>query len=611
MRSFLKFTLASFTGSLLFFLVLAAALSLGAVGLVGVLVAGLARGDSEPTVRDDSILVYDLATAIPDTEVIPSPTDALLSGSVPQQLTLREATNALREAASDERIVGLYLTSSGPVGTGLAAQEALRDAILVFQEADKPVLAYDVAWSEREYYLASLADTLYINPFGSLEMNGLLAEVMYQAEALDKLGIEVQVTRVGKYKSAVEPFIRNTMSPEEREQTRRLLDDLWQTLITDTAAAREIAPATLQAVADTQGLLLGVDAVTQQLADEVAYEDEVITALRQLTGEQDPDAEEDDASDSFRHIGLERYAHSVTDPRLERSTSQEIALVYAEGPIVYGGGDDGLGTSSVIAGDQLARTLRQLRADDDVQAVVLRVNSPGGSATASEVILREVQLLQEAGKPVVVSMGNVAASGGYWIAALADAIVAEPTTITGSIGVFSLFLSLEELGNKVGVTWEEVKTAELADLFSTTRPRTPEELAILQRSVDVIYDAFLDRVAEGRDLPRQRVEELAQGRIWSGTTALELGLVDELGGIDQAITTAATLAELEEDDWQLREYPEATDWQRLFGDFLNTGPAPDPLMVQLQRIAEEMALVRTLNDPRGLYLLMPYTLDLR
>jgi len=611
MRSFLKFTLASFTGSLLFFLVLTAALSLGAVGLVGVLVAGLARGDSEPTVRDDSILVYDLATAIPDTEVIPSPTDALFGGSPPQQLTLREATNALREAATDDRIVGLYLTSSGPVGTGLAAQEALREAILAFQEADKPILAYDVAWSEREYYLASLADTLYINPFGSLEINGLLAEVMYQAEALNKLGIEVQVTRVGRYKSAVEPFIRDTMSPEEREQTLRLLEDLWQTLLTDTAAARDLSPAALQTVADTQGLLLGADAVTEQLADEVAYEDEVIAALRQLTGEQDPDAEADDASDSFRHIGLERYAHSVTDPRIERSANQEIALVYAEGPIVYGDGDDGLGTSGVIAGDQLARTLRQLRYDDDVQAVVLRVNSPGGSATASEVILREVQLLQDAGKPVVVSMGNVAASGGYWIASLADAIVAEPTTITGSIGVFSLFLSLEELGNKVGVTWEEVKTAELADLFSTTRPRTPEELAILQRSVDVIYDAFLDRVAEGRDLPRQRVEELAQGRVWSGTTALELGLVDELGGIDQALATAATLAELEDGDWQLREYPEATEWQRFFSDLLNSGPTPDPLTVQIQRFAEEMALVRTLNDPRGLYLLMPHTLELR
>jgi protease-4 len=253
--------------------------------------------------------------------------------------------------------------------------------------------------------------------------------------------------------------------------------------------------------------------------------------------------------------------------------------------------------------------LRQLRQDDGVKAVVLRVNSPGGSANASEVILREIKLMREAGKPVVVSMGNVAASGGYWIAAQADAILAEPTTITGSIGVFGIFLNLENLGTKVGVNWDGVKTAQFADIFSTTRPRTEAELAVLQRSVDTIYDAFLDRVAEGRDLPRARVAELAQGRVWSGKAALELGLVDELGGLSPAIAKAAQLAELG-DDWRLAEYPEPSDWQRFLQVFLSTetrlAMTTDPLTTQVLQFFDETQLIRSLNDPRGIYAVMPF-----
>lgn len=604
MRQFLKFTLASLTGSLLFFLILVAVSALGAVGLVGVLVAGFSSEET-PAVEKDSILVYDLSTIIPDIEDIPSPTEVLLQGQVPNQVTLRQAVTAIRAAAQDKRIAGLYLKGSNAgIGAGLAAQMELRQAISEFREAGKPVIAYDVSWSEREYLLASLANTVYMNPFGELEMNGLFAQTMYQAEALNKLGIGVQVTRVGKYKSAVEPLIRNDMSPEEEEQTRRLLNDLWQTIITDSAQDRPINPAQFQATADNQGFLFGDEAKTQNYVDTIAYEDEVIAQLRSMTGEAD-----DQDSENFRQISLGQYASVAEDKLQTRNAKDEVAVVYAEGPIIDGDGS-GLSDAEAIAGDRLAQQLRELRRDDSVKAVVLRVNSPGGSATASEIILREVRLLQEAGKPVVVSMGNVAASGGYWISSLADTIVAEPTTITGSIGVFSLFVNLEDLGDKIGINWDGVKTADLADIYSSTRPKNEKELAILQKSVDHVYDEFLQRVVEGRNLPQEKVAEIAQGRVWSGKTAKDLGLVDELGGLDQAIEIAAQKAELG-DDWKLKEYPEGDEWQRFFGLLgqAETATKSDPLTAQLNKLMDDVALLKLLNDPQGMYALMPFEID--
>ena len=604
MRQFLKYTLASLTGSILFFLLMGFLLTVGAVGLAGLVMANLARGSGIPTVDNDSVLVYDLSTVIPDSPEAIDPGAIVLGGPPPAQITLRQAVLALEAAAEDDRIAGLYLrgTNAG-VGTGLASQMELHQAIEAFRATGKPILAYDIDWSEREYALAALADTLYLNPFGQVEMNGLYAETMYQAEALEKLGVGVQITRVGKYKSAVEPLIRNTMSPEEREQTQRLLGDVWQTLLATTGKPRDLTAQQLQTLANTEGFLLGEEAKSQNLADQVAYEDEVIAALRELTGE----ADDSDSDLDFRQISLARYAKTVDDPLTSRRSSNQVALVYAEGAIVDGGGD--FSQSGVIAGDALAQQLRQLRQDDAVKAVVLRVNSPGGSAIASEVILRELQLVQEAGKPVVVSMGNVAASGGYWIASQADAILAQPTTITGSIGVYGIFLNLDDLGTKVGVNWDGVKTAELADIFSTSRPRTEAELAVLQRSVDAIYDAFLDRVTEGRELPRAAVAELAQGRVWSGQAALDLGLVDELGGLTPAIATAAKLAELD-DDWRLQEYPEPSEWQRFLQVVLGSETAQpaslDPLTAQVMHFFDDTQLLRTLNDPQGVYALMPF-----
>ena len=612
MRQFLKYTLASLTGSILFFLLAGFLLTLGAVGLVGALIANLARDSGDPTVERDSVLVYDLATLVPDSPISQGPGTFGVNGPVPSQVALRQAVLALESAAEDNRIVALYLKGSPTsMGIGLANQQELSQALARFKESGKPILAYAVDWTEREYALVALADTLYLHPFGDLEMNGLYSETLYQADALEKLGIGVQVTRTGAYKSAVEPFISNAMSPQEREQTQRLLQDIWQGLLTDISQARSIPAERLQTIANTQGFLFGEAAKTAGLVDDLAYEDEVVTALRELTGEDAANGNGDDEAD-FRQIDLPTYAATVEDDWANRTAPAQVAVVYAEGPIVYGaGGTDGLG-SGLIAGDTLARQLRQLRRDDQVKAVVLRVNSPGGSALASEVILREVQLIQAEGIPVVVSMGDVAASGGYWIAASADAILAQPGTITGSIGVFSLFLNLEDLSDTVGLNWEAVKTAELADISSISRPKTDRELAILQSTVDTLYSAFLDRVEAGRELPRAQVADLAQGRVWSGQAGQNLGLVDELGGLQRAIETAAELAELG-DDWRLESYPQPSDWQQFWATFLGSqGQAqlgPDPLTAQAQRLwGESFTLVQTLNDPRGLYMRLPFTI---
>ncbi|MGP1386228.1 MAG: signal peptide peptidase SppA [Thainema sp.] len=613
MRDFLKYTLASLVGSILFFIFFITLSALGALGLIGVLIASFSDGEETRLVKKDSVLVYDLSTLISDAEYELSPTEALLGG-IESQLTLRDAINGIEAAAEDDNIVALYLAGDDlGVGVGAAALKELREAIKQFRAAGKPIIAYDVSWTEAEYYLASVADTIAMNPFGDVEMNGLYSEVRYQAETFNKLGIGIQVTRVGRYKSAVEPLIRNDMSPEEREQTQRLLSDLWGHIIYSAAEFRDIEAPQLQAIANGNGFLFGEDAQTQGLVDKVAYLDEVIQDLRQLTGEAEAsqDAEWEDEA-SFRQINLSEYASGTDDPLEVKRSDNQIALVYAEGPIVDGEGE---GLSQVIAGDKLARHLRQLRLDDDVKAVVLRVNSPGGSAIASEVILREVQLCQEAGKPVIVSMGNVAASGGYWIAASADQIFAEPTTITGSIGVFGFFPNLEDLGEKIGVNWEVVKTGDTADIFTITRPKTPKELNILQTSVDSIYDEFLERVAQGRDLPLERVAELAQGRVWSGSSAKDLGLVDELGGLDAAIAAAATAADLG-DDWNIRKYPESEGWQRFFEQFFGSDTVDaaarptDPLTAQLGQFQAEIQMLRTLNDPRHIYARMPIDIDI-
>ncbi|MBD2314322.1 signal peptide peptidase SppA [Desertifilum sp. FACHB-1129] len=598
MRQFLKYTFASLVGNILGFLVLS---GLGAGGLIFLIVAAASR-ETGPQVKNSSILVFDLGLTINDTNPISTTGEALseaLSSERNTTITLRNVLDSLKEAATDDRIVGLYLDGSGSTSSnGLASLKEVRAALEKFRESGKPIYAYDVDWQEQKYYLGSVADTIFINPMGAVEVNGFSSEMMFLAGAFQKYGIGVQVIRVGKYKSAVEPFTQTQLSPENRQQTQGVLNDLWQDFLTVASRHRELTPQQLQAIADTEGFLLAENAQQRGLVDRIAYFDEVVAELKEVTGNSEDE-------DSFNQISLPSYSRVAN--RNASVSRNRIAVVYAEGDIV-----DGQGGVRSIGGDRFASQMRTLRQDDRVKAIVLRVNSPGGSATASEIIGREVELTRQA-KPVIVSMGNYAASGGYWIAAYSDRIFAETSTITGSIGVFGLLPNIQRLANDNGITWDTIKTGRFADSQSITRPKTPQEIAIYQNSVNRIYEQFLNHVSTSRNLPPARVAEIAQGRVWSGQEAKNLGLVDEIGGLEAAIAFAAEKAEIA-DDWQLEEYPRTRSLEeRLIGRFIsqterNALVKRDRLTLELHKLQAELAFLQNLNDPRGVYARLPFQL---
>ncbi len=605
MKDFFKYTFASLIGSLLG---IALTISFGFGGLIYfiALIASKAK-DAGPQVKDKSILVFDLTTNITDTQLISSTGEALqeaLSGDQSTTISLRKAIHSLDAAAKDEKIIGIYIKGSNTPGTtGFANLQEIRQALQRFRQTGKKIIAYDQDWTEREYYLGSVADEIFINPLGVLEFNGISSQIMFLTGAFDKFGIGIQVTRVGKYKSAVEPYILEKMSPENQQQTLQLLQDVWGEYLETIALSRGLTTQQLQAIADNQGILMANSALDNKLINRVAYNDEAIAELKKLT-----DTKEEDKT--FPKISLNNYARVpkvAESARGDVKSKNKIAVVYAEGEIV-----NGLGTPRQIGGERLARELRKLRLDDQIEAIVMRVNSPGGSASASEVIAREVKLIREQ-KPVVVSMGNIAASGGYWISMDADRIFAKPSTITGSIGAFGVLFNIQEIANENGITWDVVKIGKFADLNTTARPKTEEELTLIQKMLDSIYERFITNVATARNLPKQKVAEIAQGRVWSGINAQELGLVDEIGGIEAAIKFAAQKAELGE-SWKVEEYPKSRSLdQRIFRSLSGVDIGmptigPDPLTLEFKKLQEELGSLRAMNDPYGIYTRLPFNL---
>lgn len=597
MRDFLKHTFATLLGIFIF-------LGISVGGLL-VLVLATASRDPGPQVKDKSVLVFDLSQNITDSKPNGSTRDVIndaLSGDETDTITLRRVLDTIDQASKDKRIVAMYLHGGNGVNqSGFATLKEVREALERFRATGKKIYAYDVDWREREYYLGSVANTLAVNPIGGMEVNGLSSEGTFLAGALQKYGVGIQVTRVGKYKSAVEPYLLTKRSPANREQTQKLLSDLWNEFLVTTSKDRKLTVKQMQSIVDRRGILTADEALKEKLADRVAYSDEMVTDLKKLTGE-------DKDNKSFRQISLRTYARVADDQAQKQSGKNEIAVVYAEGEIVNGQGGNG-----DVGGDRLARQLRQLRQNDDVKAVVLRINSPGGSATASEIIQREVILTRNA-KPLVVSMGSVAASGGYWIATYADRIFAESNTITGSIGVFGLQPNIQKIANQNGITWDVVKTGRFADTQTITRPKTPEELEIVQRSVNKIYDQFLTKVSDSRKLEKSKVAEIAQGRVWSGIQAKSLGLVDELGGLDAAVKEAAKRAKLG-DNWQIEEYPKTSSFeerilQRLIGvSAEGKATSTSPLTEEFKRFQTDLTSFSKMNDPMSVYVRLP--LDFR
>ncbi|MBD3883853.1 signal peptide peptidase SppA [Phormidium tenue FACHB-886] len=591
MRDFLKYTFATLTGLILF-------VTLGAVGFVALLISiASSSRDTGPQVKNDSVLTFNLAQEITDSSASAEPSailGAALSGESPTNaVSLRTVLQSLRRASTDDRIKGLLLYGSiepAGSGSGFATLREVRQALEAFRAAGKPIFVYnDGQWQERDYYLASVANTVMQSPSSLVEINGFSSQNIFFAGALQKYGIGVQILRVGKFKSAVEPFTRTQSSPEAKAQTQALLADLWNEFLTATAKSRKLTPQQLQTIADRQALLLPEQAKAAGLVDRIAYQDEVITELQKLTGEQQ-------GGEALRQINVSEYAEAIASSS-QTNASDRVAVVYAEGDIV--GGEGGTGQ---IGGDALARQIRELRLDDDVKAVVLRVNSPGGSAVASALVAREVELTRKV-KPVMVSMGSYAASGGYEISTNATKIFAEPTTITGSIGVFGLLPNVQGIAKNNGITWDTTKTGRYADGDTLSRPKTPEELAIAQRVTDRIYDQFISMVAESRDLPKPKVAEIAQGRVWSGVQAKKIGLVDELGGLEAAIKAAVQEAKL--DEWQIDEYPKPRSLEEQLGRLLGgrsvQAALPNPLVQELQKLGVDLELLQSLDDPLNVY----------
>ncbi len=591
--SLTAFAMLCFGGTLAFFLLIGVLASIGETPVV--------------EVQSDSVLVLDLNTNIQDAPPL-SDFEAVLQEALsgePQPTThLLQVIDSIHLAADDDAISALLLHGSLQArgyGSGLAAISEVRQAIETFKRSGKPVYAYLVSPTQKDYYLNTVADEIWINPFGTVSLNGLASTAPFLGSALEKYGIGVQTTRVGDYKSAVELFTRSSMSDADREQMTVLLTDLWHSLLSQISTARDIDFTALQQLSAEEAFFTAETAQAAQLVDRIGYLDELIDHLARTYHPA--------ASDhTFRQIDLLDYAYTNG---LDLSTSvkegERIAVVYAEGDIIDGGKYPGY-----VGGDWLAAELRRIRQDDAIKAVVLRVNSPGGSAVASEVIQRETRLLAEQ-KPLIVSMGSYAASGGYWISAYAETIYAQPYTITGSIGVFGLVFNIEEAAAGFEVHFDGVKTSPFADIYSSSRPRTEREMALIQRFTDEIYDAFIEKVAEGRELANADVRELAQGRVWSGLSAEQLALVDQIGGLNEAIAEATQLAGLDEP--VIEQVPGPTNFAETFAKwFEDTGTppvvqAPAPLNAIHSHMETLTRTIRALNDPRNVYARMPYGLE--
>lgn len=503
---------------------------------------------------------------------------------------LNTILKCLDNAAKDDKIKGIYLDMQS-IPAGMATVEEIRNGLLKFKESGKWIVAYSEIYSQKAYYVASVADEVWLNPQGMVEWKGLGAQLMFMKGMFQKLEVEPQIIRYGKFKSAVEPLILDKMSKANRLQTMTYMSDLWNKMLSGISEGRGKSVGDLDKLAQNATIQNAKDALENGLVDELLFKDQVLDNLRGRLEIEDEDIE-------FISFGKYKDAPAPKDDELV-SKKDKIAVVYAVGSIEGGQGDD-----ETIGSEKISAEIRKARKDDKVKAIVLRVNSPGGSALASDVIWREV-VLAKAVKPVVVSMGDVAASGGYYIACAADTILAQPNTITGSIGVFGVLMNAKNLvNNKLGIMVDTVKTNRFADLGTPFRPLTDLERDIIQNGVNEIYTDFITKVAEGRGMAVADVDSIGQGRVWSGEDALEIGLVDKLGGIEDAIEIAAGMAAVE--SYRVVEYPKQKDPVQAFMEEL-TGKGEEVFLKhRLGQYYEYVKDVEELMNMEGVQARLPY-----
>lgn len=582
---FLRNLLASIIGS---------SIALFLIFFVFIGIASLMSDSEKVKVETGSVLEIKLDKEVKDFAPKSDDPFAEILGLGSQKLGLNTILNAIENAKTDEKIEGISIKTMG-ISPGIAQTQAIRNKLVDFKESGKFIYAYADMYDQKSYYLSSVADSVFMNPVGEVSFKGLSGEILYYKDLQDKTGIKMEVIRHGKYKSAVEPFLANEMSDANREQTVSFLTSIWNELLVDIAESRSVSVAALNEVADN---LLGrnVEKATESaLIDGGIYFDEYQEKLISAVGETNEDAK-------VKKITMQDYI-STGKGRISSSASDKIAVIYAQGEIIYGKGNE-----DVIGQDLIINALKKARKSKSTKAVVLRVNSPGGSALASELMLRELKLTAKK-LPMVVSMGNVAASGGYYIACAADKIYAEPTTITGSIGVFGMIPNMHELSKNIGINAEQVSTNKAPD-YSVFEPMTEDFRVVTQESIEKIYTTFITHVAENRGMTLEEVDAIAQGRVWSGVEAKENGLVDELGSLQDAIEHAAELAEL--DEFKVRNYPSyKMDLEDRFSS-LPFAKAKDELLKE--ELGEEYFKIyqklKQASQTKGLQARMPFMLEI-
>lgn len=583
--NFLRNLLASIFGTLI---------ALGLI-LVLFLIVATALGDTKKiTVAENSVLEIKLETVVKDyAPKSDNPFDEIF-GFNDSKIGLNAIINAIENAKTDENIKGISITTLG-VNAGIAQTQAIRNKLLEFKESGKFIKAYADIYDQKSYYFSSVADSIFLNPVGAIDFKGLSTEVLFYKELEDKTGVKMEVIRHGKYKSAVEPYLYNKMSTENRDQITIFLKSIWDEMVVDISKSRNITIEKINAIADNLLARNGKLAVENNIIDAIIYSDEYTNKLKEATGVA--------IDDKLNKVSIADYI-STGKGRLISTASDKIAVIYAQGEIIYGKGNE-----DFIGQDLIIKALKKARNTTSVKAIVLRVNSPGGSALASELIWRELELTKEK-LPLVVSMGNLAASGGYYLACNADKIFAEPTTITGSIGVFGVIPNFSKLANTIGINAEQVSTNKGAN-YSVFEPMTDEFRLVTTEGVEAVYTTFLERVSKGRNMTVEAIDSIAQGRVWSGVDALNNGLVDELGNLEDAILYAAELAEIT--DYRVRNYPSyKIELEDRFNSF--------PFMKSKEKVLiEELGeanykiyqTIRGFSKLEGVQARMPFVIDIK
>jgi len=557
--------------------------------LFGILVSSMDK-DSKVTVTNNSVLEINLGSPIKDyVPVSDNPFDKFFDDD---KLQLSSVINAIENAKYDDKIKGISILNL-TVNAGIAQTQAIRNKLVEFKETGKFITAYADFYTSKNYYLSSVADSIYVTPYGGVDFKGLSSERLFYKDFQEKYGVKMEVIRHGKYKSAVEGYLNNKMSDANREQISSFLNSIWSEIIEDVSISRNKTIDELNFIADDLLARSSELAVANGMLDGAIYQDEYTDRLDILVGDTEVNL-----------VGLEDYI-ATGKGRIRSISSNKIAVLYAQGDILYGKGDE-----TYIGQESMIKAIRKVKDDDGIKAVVLRVNSPGGVALTADLIWRELELLKKE-KPLIVSMGNLAASGGYYIAANADKIFAEPTTITGSIGVFGTIPNFSELIGNIGINAEQVSTNKNSIGYTPYEPMTKEFYDVTKEGVEMVYKMFLDRVAKGRNMTMEEADAVAQGRVWTGKEAKEIGLVDELGNLDDAVAYAAEMAEITE--YKTTSYPRfENDFEDSFKSFPFMNMKDNMIKEELGEVNYKIYKeVEKMSKIKGIQARLPYNIDIK